>query len=91
MRMELEVPDYDNGLHMVWDPGFDIRAVIEGGGVHIQANRAGLISLARLMLTLAGERVPDTSHWHLDPMPVGGLEPDSVSLIIGREASPRLA
>jgi hypothetical protein len=27
----------------------------------------------------------------LDPMPVGGLEPDSVSLIIGREASPRLA
>ncbi len=90
MRIDFEVPDYDNGLHMVWDPGFEIRAVIEGGGVHIQANRAGLISLARLMLTLADGRVPDTSHWHLDPMPVGALEPDSASLIIGREASPRL-
>jgi hypothetical protein len=64
MKMELEVPDYDNGLHMVWDSGFEIRAVIEGGLIHILANRAGLISLARLMLTLADERVHEGSHWH---------------------------
>jgi hypothetical protein len=89
--MEIEVPDYNNGLHMVWDPGFEIRAVVEGGGIHILANRAGLISLARLMLTLADVRVPKGSHWHLDPTPVGELEPESVSLIIGREASLRLA
>jgi hypothetical protein len=85
--MELEVPDYDNGLHMVWDPGWEVRAVIKGGRIHVVANRAGLLSLGRLLLTLVDEKVDAGSHWHLDPSPVGGLDPGSASLII--EKSPR--
>ena len=48
MRMELEVPDYDRHLAMHWDAGFEIRVTQDDSEVHIQANRPGLISFARL-------------------------------------------
>ena len=52
---------------------------------YIQGNKAGLISLARLILTLVDEGVAGGAHWHLDPPPVGGFHTGSASLIIARE------
>jgi hypothetical protein len=91
MRIVLEVPDFDGALHMTWEEDYELIAQVEYGVIHIRGNRAGLISLARLALTLADERVESGAHWHLDPMPVGGLEPGSASLIVGREDSPTRA
>ena len=68
MKVAISVPDYSpkDGLRMVWEEGSVISAEIDGGTVLITANREGLVSLARLLLTLADERVPDGNHWHLD-------------------------
>ena len=49
--------------------------------VCIAANKAGLIALAKLMLTLSSDNVPDGVHMHLDTMN-GALEDNSYELII---------
>jgi hypothetical protein len=51
---------------MKWESDFEIRTRIEDGGMVLVANRSGLISLARLFLTLANPEVPSGNHWHLD-------------------------
>jgi hypothetical protein len=82
MKIELDVPDYSprTGLHMKWEEGFMIETRIEGGTTMIAANQAGLVSLARLILTLANTQVPAGHHWHLDAS--NSLEEGSSELII---------
>ena len=65
---------------MEWEDGFIISARADGGTVVITANREGLISLARLLLTLADERVPSGHHWHLDAS--NALEDGSIEVIV---------
>jgi hypothetical protein len=66
---------------MEWDDWFQIKVtLINPGTVHILANEAGLRSLARLLLTLANDKAPNGSHWHLDPP--NSLEEGSIELII---------
>ncbi len=68
MRVEIDVPDYypERGLHMAWEDGFVISVEVANDTVLLSANQPGLVSLARLLLTLADEQVPVGSHWHLD-------------------------
>jgi hypothetical protein len=82
MKVEINVPDYSkqNGLQMEWEDGSAISVEIANASILIEANRAGLVSLARLLLTLAGERVPAGHHWHLDDS--NSLEDGSSDLII---------
>ena len=88
MQIAIDVPDYDNGMHMLWEPYADIAVFVVDETVRIHANRPGLVSLARLFLTLADARVPEHNHWHLDPPPVGNLVPGSASAIFQVEDSP---
>lgn len=82
MKREINVPEYDpkHGLRTEWDYGFTIEAQIQGGGVLIKANQAGLVSLARHLLTLAQEQVPVGHHIHLDDS--NALEDGSCELIL---------
>jgi hypothetical protein len=82
MKVEIEVPDYspESGLHMEWEDYFEIRTDLQGGATRIVANQAGLISLARLFLTLADPAVPSGNHWHLDDL--NSLEEGSRELIL---------
>jgi hypothetical protein len=82
MKIELEVPGYSNGLHMNWEDGYVISAKIDNETIIITANHAGLVSLARLLLTLADERAPAGSHWHLDDS--NSLEEGSCELVIDK-------
>lgn len=62
-----------------WEPGFEIRARIEDdGSVLISANRAGLVSLANHLMTLAQEE--PGAHIHLDEH--NSLEEGSTELIV---------
>jgi len=81
MKIEINVPDYspDQGLRTDWDYGFLITAKVEAGVVSVTANRAGLMSLARHLVTLAQEGVPSGSHIHLDES--NSLEDGSCELI----------
>ena len=46
--MDISVPLYDaEGFHFVWEDGFSIRCSINENSVWLEANREGLISLAR--------------------------------------------
>jgi hypothetical protein len=67
LNPSVEIPAYDavTGLSFVWDDGFEISVDTTSAEVVIAANPAGLISLARHLLTLAQESVPDGSHVHL--------------------------
>lgn len=68
--LSLNVPDYspEGGLSAEWDAGFEIALRIEDGQVYLQANNAGLRSLARLLLGLTVDGVQDGHHWHLDDL-----------------------
>jgi hypothetical protein len=81
-NVTIAVPDSspNHGLRMKWEDGFTIQARIEDGSVVVMANEEGLISLARLFLTLANPQVPSGDHWHLDEH--NSLEEKSVELII---------
>ncbi len=64
----MELPAYDavTGLSYTWEDGFEIFVdTTSSTEVVIAANPAGLVSLARHLLTLAQESVPDGSHLHL--------------------------
>ncbi len=84
----MEIPAYDatTGLSFVWDDGFEMAVDTTAAEVVIAANPAGLISLARHLLTLAQESVPDGSHVHL----TAGQELEStVDLILERRTAER--
>lgn len=82
MKVEIELEDYkkENGLQMKWENGFCIEVKADEGEVLVSANRAGLISLANHLLTLAQEGVPEGSHIHLDEY--NSLEENSAELVI---------
>lgn len=82
MKIEIDVPDYsqDSGLHLVWEEGFVILAKQEQSLLLLQANSAGLISLARHLLMLASNEVPIGAHVHLDDL--NSLEDGSCELVL---------
>lgn len=83
MKMfEVAVQEYDGHLHMKWEDGTTISAEVSEGTVLIRADKEGLVSLARLMLTLVDEGVPVGSHWHLDSS--NAFEERSCDIIIER-------
>jgi hypothetical protein len=67
MDKVISVPDYraDAGLLLSWDEGFEIELSVTEAEVVIKANRAGLTSLARHLLTLAQDGVSGGTHIHL--------------------------
>ncbi len=60
--------------------GYFIRCSIQDDSVIIEANAEGLKSLARHLLELSQESVPEYCHIHLDAY--NALEADSTELII---------
>ncbi|MBB6502633.1 hypothetical protein [Pedobacter cryoconitis] len=81
MEIKLTIPEYsDKGLQYEWENGFEIKTRINNGEIIISANKAGLISLAKQMLTLAQDSVPIGYHMHFDEY--NSLEEESVELII---------
>ncbi len=79
--MDIYVPEYtENGFVFVWEEGFSIRCSITDYGIRIEANREGLVSLARHILELSQEKVPEFEHIHLDKY--NSLEDNSAELII---------
>lgn len=81
--MHINVPQYsENGLSFVWEDGFSVKCSIDDNCATIEANRQGLISLARHLLALAQEEVPQFTHLHLDEF--NSLEDNSSELILVR-------
>lgn len=81
----LNIPEYspEAGFKHSWEDNFKISVENNNGQVVIKANREGLISLAKQLLTLSEENVPAGTHFHLDEY--NSLEEGSVELIIERE------
>jgi hypothetical protein len=86
MKITLEVPTYDpsRGFQCHWTDGFSIQTTVEQGVVRIQANKAGLVSLANHLLNLAQETVLPGVHLHLDE--TNALEEPSYELLIEKIA-----
>lgn len=82
MKVNIEIPEYspEIGIRTEWEQDFTIVVRIVDSSVIIQANRPGLISLARQLLTLAQDKVPKGHHLHYDKF--NSLEEDSCELII---------
>ena len=79
--MNIFVPTYsENGMAFVWEDGFSIKCSIDNDAVKIEANKEGLISLARHLLELAQEDVPEFEHMHFDEY--NSLNCNSTELII---------
>ena len=70
----------EKGLRLQWEKDFVISVNAPGNEVTIRANKSGLISLARYLLTLAQDSVPKHSHIHLDEY--NSLEEGSAELIL---------
>jgi hypothetical protein len=79
--MNIHVPKYgENGFLFEWEANFSIKCTVNNSAVCIEANKAGLISLARHLLELAQDSVPEFTHFHLDD--VNSLEDNSLELIV---------
>ena len=85
MKTELNVPEYSPsvGFRFEWDDGLEISSTVDGDGVVIRANAAGLRSLARHLLALAQPQVPAGYHIHLDDS--NSLEDESCGLIFEKQ------
>ena len=84
MKLSVEIPEYleGEGLASSWEPGFKISVRCDNNVVQISANKAGLISLARNLLTLAQDGYGAGHHWHFDE--INSLEDGSSELIIDK-------
>lgn len=82
MKVEIEVPEYsrDKGVETQWDDGFTIETSLQNNTFVIEADVAGLVSLARYLLAIA--QAPVGSHIHLDEN--NSLEEGSYELIIAK-------
>jgi len=81
MKVTLEVPVYSlEGVPVQWEEGFDIATSGTADCFVLSANKAGLVSLATQLLTLAQDDVPVGCHIHYDEF--NSLEDGSVELII---------
>jgi hypothetical protein len=82
MKIELEIPDFKptEGIRYEWQTGFIIETKIENDTVIIRANSAGLISIAKQLLTLAQSEIPHGYHLHYDEG--NSLEDGSGEIII---------
>ena len=81
-EIKINIPEYDDAIELIWDDNFKIKTSIPYDTITIEANREGLLSLARHLLLLAQEEVPNGSHFHLDDF--NSLENNSVELIIAK-------
>ena len=83
MKYTIEVIDYDDSIELTYEPDAIITAThSEYGETVIQASRDGLITLAKMLLTLAQDGIPSGSHIHLDEY--NFLEDGSSELILVR-------
>ena len=82
MNWDLDTEPYDSrGIRLRWDPDAEIE--FKGGPVgNLRCNRAGLVTFARHLLTLAQDGVPPGSHLHLDSS--NGLVDGSSEIIVER-------
>ncbi|MBE5945163.1 MAG: hypothetical protein E7258_09660 [Lachnospiraceae bacterium] len=82
MKIEVDIIKYDKnkGIQFEWERAFGISTDIGNNEIVIKANSAGLISLAKQLLTLAQDEVSVGNHIHLDEY--NSLEEGSVDLII---------
>ncbi len=87
MIIKINIHEYKGrGIHLEWENDYKIFANIncDGKYVNIAANRAGLISLARHLLTLSQDGIPNGYDLHLDDG--NSLEKGSCELILERIA-----
>lgn len=78
----INIPVYDDTVELVWENNFKIKTSTEFDVITIEANREGLLSLARHLILLSQKEVPNGSHFHLDEF--NSLENNSVELIISK-------
>lgn len=84
MEIIVKIPEYSvEGFGHEWENGFEIETKITDGEILISANKAGLISLAKQLLTLAQDNVPQHYHYHLDEH--NALEEGSIPLIVQKK------
>lgn len=81
-EVKLNIPEYDgNSLKLIWENNYKIKVEIDDESCIIKANKEGLISLAKQLLTLA--QVSNSNHYHLDEY--GALEDGSNELVICKD------
>lgn len=84
-EIQIFIPEYssDIGLRFEWEDNPIISTSFQNNEIIITANKDGLISLARHLLTLAQDQVPEGHHMHLDEY--AGLENESIALTVEKK------
>lgn len=67
-------------LEFNWEPGFCIETQVIDSKITLKLNKEGLISLARILNSLASDEIPNNYHLHLDDS--NSLEDGSNEIII---------
>lgn len=81
MEIIINIQEYSNktGIRLEWEDNFEIQSAIEKSSIVIRANKEGLISLSRHLLTLSQSSVPIGRHIHFDDL--NSLEEGSIEII----------
>ena len=67
MNIVMNLPDFDgNAIDVIWEKGSNLVLKIFEDQICIQANREGLLSLAKQMIYLSVNEVSRGSHVHYD-------------------------
>lgn len=72
MTIVENLPDYDgDGVDVIWDKGSECLINITKNAVVLSANKAALISMAKQMLYMAYNDLPEGAHVHYDSFFMG--------------------
>jgi len=85
MDISFEIPDYDDGgLEVFWDEGAKLKVQSFDKAVALYINKQALLSLAKQLIYLAVNNVPEGSHIHFDDFFCKNGFLGDVELIIGK-------
>lgn len=67
MKIIVDIPSYDgDGVDVIWEDGSKYSINVNSNNVVISANKCGLISIAKQMLYMAYNNLPEGCHVHYD-------------------------
>ncbi|GCE14130.1 Imm32 family immunity protein [Tengunoibacter tsumagoiensis] len=85
-QVTIDVPDYSiwHGVRAIYENEYSISArIVSDNEFVIQADKGGLITLARHLLTLAQDEVPSGAHIHYDND--SNIDDGSVSFVLDKK------
>ncbi|MBR2972099.1 MAG: hypothetical protein IKC61_04135 [Clostridia bacterium] len=85
MKIEIDLPDYEDGIDVFWDTDAKMSLHLEENHMVLSMNNVALLSLAKQLIYLSQDSVPEFSHIHYDNFTFDGFLSNRELVVVKKE------